>query len=55
MGTTNPEMLRRMLTSKTGDELNNAGRKLFDLNPSKDRLKIMAEAARNHDKIVSVL
>ena len=28
---------------------------MFDLNPSNDRNKIMAEAAKNHEKIVKVL
>ena len=48
-------MLRQMLTSKSEADLNSANRNIFDLNPSKDRDKIMAEAAKNHSKIVEVL
>ena len=55
LGTTNPRMLRQMLTSKSEDDLNSVDRNIFDLNPSKDREKIMAEAAKNHSKIVEVL
>ncbi len=44
-----------MLTSKSQDELNDPNRKLFDLNPSEDREKIMKQASENHQKIVNTL
>jgi hypothetical protein len=44
-----------MLTSKTQDELNDPSRKIFDLNPSLDKLKIMDQAKKNQNKIVDTL
>lgn len=55
LGTSNPILLRSILTSKTNDELNDSSRGLFDLNPSSDKNKIMAEASKNHEQIIKVL
>jgi hypothetical protein len=55
LGTSNPQILCSILTSKTSDELSSNSRYLFDLNPSKDKTKIMNEAAKNHNKIIKVL
>jgi hypothetical protein len=55
LGAKNPKVLCSMLTSKSQDELNDPKRKLFDLNPSDDREKILKQAKENHEKIVSTL
>lgn len=55
LGAKNPKVLCSMLTSKTQDELNDPNRKIFDLNPSEDRVKILAQAKKNQDKIVNTL
>lgn len=43
------------MTSKTQDELNDPNRKIFDLNPTEDRVKILTQAKNNQDKIVNTL
>lgn len=55
LGTTNPRMLRSMLTSRSDEDLSSQTRHIFDLNPSKDKEQIKAKAAQNQEKIVKVL
>jgi aarF domain-containing kinase len=55
LGTSNPKLLLLMLTSKTNEEFHDETRKIFDLNPSHDKQKIMKEASENHEKIIKVL